>query len=476
VNSFEIIVVVLGIPATVATAARWLRVAQREHYLPGSVTRFALRWWRIGQLGPPIRGRSSKLAWTRRLKTLAGVWVCMHVALVVILAASLGPAVAVVVVLILLPLVVDGALAFTAPIERRLATPYVNRARQRLEQVAPTIVAITGSYGKTSTKVVLAHLLAGTTQVFATPASFNNRAGLARAINEGLTPGTSVFVAEMGTYGKGEIADLCAWCPPSIAVITAIGPVHLERFGDEGAIVEAKSEILDGALVCVLNVDDARLAILGDSKTRAGQRVVRVSASDQNADVAVVSADQGRARVWIGGDDMGEVDRLSSAPSNAACALAVALELGVPPRDAVRRLATAPVAAHRLEAATSDSGVVVLDDTFNSNPAGARRGLATLRAAGAANGTKVVVTPGMIELGERARAENEAFARETAKVAQVLLIVGRTNSGALEAGGRGTGLELVTVPNREAAVAWVRGHLGHGDAVLYENDLPDHYP
>ena len=65
----------------------------------------------------------------------------------------------------------------------------------------------------------------------------------ARAVNEQLTPGTDVFVAEMGTYGKGEIAELCRWCPPSIAVITAIGPVHLERFKTEEAIVEAKAEI-----------------------------------------------------------------------------------------------------------------------------------------------------------------------------------------------------------------------------------------
>lgn len=475
-NALEALIFFLAGAELLAAPFAWLRVAQREHYIPWSVTPFALRWWRALRLGPSLRGRTSKLVWTRRLRTVAGVWLALTVTLIAALSNVLPAFALVPLAAVTVPVVVDLALAITAPIERRLATPYVTRAAARLRQVAPTIVAITGSYGKTSTKVVLAHLVAGTKPVFATPASFNNRAGVARAVNEGLTPGTQVFIAEMGTYGKGEIADLCAWCPPEISVITAIGPVHLERFGSEDAIVRAKSEILDGARVCVLNVDDERLRALADARAEAGQRVVRVSARDQNADVAVVAADQGRARVWIGADDMGEVAQLAAAPGNAACALAVALELGVPRVEAVRRLASAPSAAHRLETATSGAGVVVLDDTFNANPAGARRALAALRSAGAPAGRKVVVTPGMIELGPRAADENRAFAKDAARVAGVLVVVGRTNRHALESGARGAGLDTVRVATREAAVAWVRANLGNGDAVLYENDLPDHYP
>ena len=439
------------------------------------MTRLFRRWLATGRSGPSLRGRTSPLAWTRRLRTLAIVWLVLQ-ALVALALAALHPIIAIALSPLSVPLVLDLALAVTAPIERRMATPYVTKATERLNQVAPTVVAITGSYGKTSTKGVLAHLLAGTRPAYATPASFNNRAGVARAINEGLTPGTQVFIAEMGTYGKGEIADLCAWCPPEIAIITAIGPVHLERFRTEDAIVEAKSEILDGARVGVLNVDDPRLLALADARVASGLRIVRVSASDQNADVAVVPADQGRARVWIGRDDMGEIEQLSAAPGNAACALAAALELGVPRVEAVRRLASAPVAAHRLEVALSDSGVSVLDDTFNANPAGARRALAALRAAGSPSGKRVLVTPGMIELGPRAEEENEAFAREAAQIATTLVIVGRTNRRTLAAGAWDGRAEVVKVGTREEAVEWVRANLGQGDAVLYENDLPDHYP
>ena len=114
------------------------------------------------------------------------------------------------------------------------------------------MVAITGSYGKTTTKQYTAHLLSGSFRVVASPASFNNRMGLARAINEQLAPGTEVFIAEMGTYGRGEIAELCTWIRPEVSAIVAIGPVHLERFKTEERIVSAKSEILDGAKVGVL--------------------------------------------------------------------------------------------------------------------------------------------------------------------------------------------------------------------------------
>ena len=132
------------------------------------------------------------------------------------------------------------------------------------------MVAITGSYGKTTTKGYVAHLVGGTLSVVPSPKSFNNQTGLAKAINENLVPGTDVFVAEMGTYGPGEIAEMCAWIRPDIAVITSIGPVHLERMGTEQRIAAAKSEILQDAGVMVLNVDSPWLAAIADRE--AGRR------------------------------------------------------------------------------------------------------------------------------------------------------------------------------------------------------------
>jgi UDP-N-acetylmuramoyl-tripeptide--D-alanyl-D-alanine ligase len=340
--------------------------------------------------------------------------------------------------------------------------------------VAPTVVGITGSFGKTSTKQHVAHLVAGSLTVVASPASFNNRAGLARAVNEQLVPGTDVFVAEMGTYGKGEIAELCQWCPPSIAVITAIGPVHLERFKTLEAIVAAKSEITETASSVVLNVDDPHLAALADRLAAAGTAsVVRCSAVDNAADVYVDAA-EGLVAVHVDGAVVGSGIPLpgSVRPSNLACALAAAFALGVPHAAAISRIAGLPTVPNRLASAEAPSGVWVIDDTFNSNPRGARVALAEL-ADRAGGGRRVVVTPGMVELGRLQFEENRAFAEEIAGSATDLVIVGYTNRRALRSGS--SPLRPIYVRTRDEAVAWVRATLGPGDAVLYENDLPDHY-
>jgi UDP-N-acetylmuramoyl-tripeptide--D-alanyl-D-alanine ligase len=469
------------IPAAIAIqlvalldGVRWLRVAQREHYLAGSVTRFAARWWRVG-IGLPLRGRTGKLVWTRRMRVLALITLVLHVGVVFAFIALVGPVLASLIALVLLPATIDGALLVATPLEERALRPFITQATQKLKTIDPTIVGITGSYGKTSTKVVLAHIVNGTKTVAASPASFNNRAGLARAVNEGLSPGTEVFVAEMGTYGPGEIAELCEWCPPEISIITAIGPVHLERFGSEEVTLVAKSEILVSATTVILNEDDERLAKLADALTIAGRkRVMRASATRIDADVAVVADDEG-GRVYEDGKLLGRVSQLPTAPTNVACAVAAARALGVPAKDIVARLDSAPVASHRLETATAASGAVVLDDTFNSNPAGARRALDALARAGAPGGRKVLITPGMIELGPRQFEENEKFAAEAAKVAAIVGVVGHTNRKALLKGLNGTPVDVKKFRTREKAAAWVRSNLTSGDAVLYENDLPDLY-
>jgi UDP-N-acetylmuramoyl-tripeptide--D-alanyl-D-alanine ligase len=395
------------VAACVPAGLRWLRVAQREHYLAGSVSRFAARWWRVdrvnvamavivlagavaslwwpltgvvvaggvagGPVGLSLRGRTSPLAWTRRLKTLAVVWAALEVVVVGVgigtgLAAPLAVLAAVAV-----PVVVDLACLVTSPLEHRLSSHFVDAAAARLARVAPTVVAVTGSYGKTSTKGHITHLVRGSRTVVATPASFNNRAGLARAVNEHLADGTEVFVAEMGTYGVGEIADMCAWCPPDIAVITAIGPVHLERFGSEERIVEAKAEILERAHDVVLVVDDARLAALADRAADQGKRVWRCSASDRTADVCVTrDEDSGPLSAFVHGTVVAENVRVPTGvqPSNLACAVAVALALRIDAGSIGSRLADLPAVEHRLEATRSSSGVLILDDTYNANPAG----------------------------------------------------------------------------------------------------------
>lgn len=476
--------------AAVPAGLRWLRVAQREHYLPWEVTRFAVRWWRngvvnrfldlvgllgviltlfhpmwgllvplaqVGPIGLSVRGVTSPLAWTPRLRRLAAV-VAAPSAAVFVAGAALSAPLLIVVPLYLLYLLVDLALAALAPVERRIGGKWVERAASKLRSLGPDVVAITGSYGKTTTKSYVAHLLSGSRRVVASPASFNNRMGLARAINENLTPGTDVFVAEMGTYGHGEIADLCEWIPPKVAAMVSIGPVHLERFGTLEAIAQAKSEILDRAEVGVICVDYPHLAAIA-AERKETMRIVEVSARDGIVvgDEKVMDAPEGVFAV------------------NLAVGLGICVALGIEPGEVIPRVADLPMAEHRQSVTTGGSGFTIVDDTFNSNPDGARSALDVLIRTGA-GGTTAVITPGMVELGSVQDEENRAFAAEAAARVDHFVIVGRTNRRSLLEGSANGKASVTVVESRDEAVEWARSRLGPGDAVLYENDLPDHYP
>ncbi|MGD0440744.1 MAG: UDP-N-acetylmuramoyl-tripeptide--D-alanyl-D-alanine ligase [Acidimicrobiales bacterium] len=512
----RVVTLVAVVGSIVCADLRWWRVAQREHYLPGAAARFGWRWWTstpfnivvallavgcaglasavsasalgtgaIVALGPGglrLRGRTSRLAWTRRLSQVAVVTLAMEGLVVALTGAYAGVTWAVLAAAcsaVLTPVFVDGALALLRPVEDVLAQRHVARASAVLDRVHPTVVGITGSYGKTSTKTYLAHLLAGDRSVVASPRSFNNRAGLARTVNEHLVPGTEVLVAEMGAYGPGEIAALCRWLQPEIAVITSIGPAHLERFGTLERTLSAKAEITSTARVVVLNVDDERLEGLAGN-LGPSQKVVRVSGLDATADVAVLElADALELRIC--GRSHGVAPLAAGTPppirSNAACAAAVALELGTDPETLVRRLASLPGVPNRLQRYQANAGYVVLDDTFNANPVGAGHALQTLESESSV-GRRALVTPGMVELGRIQPAENAALAERAALVVTDLVVVGRTNRAALLAGSRRAGRppSVKIVGTREEAVTWAREELGPGDAVLFENDLPDHFP
>jgi UDP-N-acetylmuramoyl-tripeptide--D-alanyl-D-alanine ligase len=493
--------------AALAGSVRWLRVAQREHYIPGSVTRFWWRWiWSsalntvvwvalvaeclVGiwftpilffaaafvvqwPIGLPVRGRTGKLAWTRRLRTVAGVSALAAAALTVAVAIPFGIAPAAALLAVAVPFTIDAALLLTAPLESRLADRHLRAASAKLARIKPIVVAITGSYGKTSTKEHLRDLLAGALEVVASPASFNNKAGLSRAINERMGPSCEVFIAEMGTYGPGEIRELCRSIPPAVAVITAIGPVHLERMGSLEAITAAKAEILERATTAVLNVDSPHLAGLA-AEVRPRMTVLRCGSDGDDLDVRVVTKGAD-FEVHAAGTEC-VVPRPEGVQAvNVSCALGAALALGVSLDRVVERIAKLAPPPHRAQEELTPSGVLVIDDTYNANPEGARHALQELASAEVA-GSRVLVTPGLIELGRAQDAENRQLARLAAGIVDDLIIVNATNRAALRTGAREGGVEPVELRDREQAVGWVREHLRAGDAVLYENDLPDHYP
>jgi UDP-N-acetylmuramoyl-tripeptide--D-alanyl-D-alanine ligase len=190
-----------------------------------------------------------------------------------------------------------------------------------------------------------------------------------------------------------------------------------------------------------------------------------------------VFADPVSGVVTVHGDEIGVFDPTSIHAGNVACALGAVVGLGFDPRRVATRLGDLPQTAHRRTVGKSDRGFTIVDDTFNSNPAGARAALDTLEHV-AGQGRMALVTPGMVELGSRQYDENRSLIAEAAaRGVEWLVVVGHTNRRALLDGAQEQGIgSVIVTETREEAVEWVRRNLQPGDAVLYENDLPDHYP
>jgi len=518
-TSAEVLLLVVAVVVTLGVLGiqniKALRVAQRVHYLPGEVSRIQRLWlerrpltgvfWLVaallafvgamaevtmgmpelawlGVVAPllfvltpwrfPLRGVTSPLAFTSRaLRAFAAAWVLQLVAgafafWFIGIAGVLVP-------LLLNAHLWDLALWFMWKIERRLSRRFVTDAKIKLKRVNPTVVAITGSYGKTSTKGYVAHLVGATHQTVASPASFNNLMGLSRTINEHLVVGTGVFVAEMGMNQEGRIRELSELFPPDIAAITVIGEAHMERLGSQEAIFRAKAEITEKAPTVILPVDQPELRALADKCRREGKTVITVSGKGKPADI-VVDPELGLVR--YGPDD--QESSIDVPPFghgiNIAVALGIAWALEVPKDQALARLGSLPVAAHRAEVQRTPEGVWIIDDTYNSNPVGSAR--AVRDAASVARergGPLVVVTPGMVELGPVQFERNTQLAEAVIDAGGTLIAVGLTNRKALLAGSQGQA--EVFLGRAEAVEAALRA-AGNKGVILYENDLPDHYP
>ena len=421
--------------------------------------------------GLSIKGRTGPLVWTRRATTTAAVATVVSVGIACIGLVSNRPWLPAAAVVWAVPVILDLTTRALKPYEEHRSKAFVDQAVARLNRVHPRVVAITGSYGKTSTKNHLAQIM-GDDGIVVTPRSFNNRAGLSRAINENLADGTRVFVAEMGTYGPGEIRSLCSWCVPEIAVVTALGPVHLERMKRLDVIEAAKYEITERANVVIVNTDDHVLARWPQKLTAAGKRVRTAGSTNESASVRV-GVDGPNWSVSVDGTVVGVGPAIVGVQAtNLACAIAVALELGVRTDELLDRLRRVEAVENRSNVVTAASGVEVIDDTFNANPASAASALKLLSSLHL-SGRRVVVTPGLIELGREQYGENLALARKIAFIEAELVIVNRTNAVPLSIGFAGPVRRFNT---RDEAVTWVRSALVAGDGVLYLNDLPDHYP
>ncbi|KUI37809.1 UDP-N-acetylmuramoyl-tripeptide--D-alanyl-D-alanine ligase [Mycobacterium sp. IS-1590] len=346
-----------------------------------------------------------------------------------------------------------------------------------------TIIGITGSSGKTSTKDLVAAVLAPLGEVIAPPGSFNNELGHPWTVLRA-TPSTDFLVLEMSARHRGNIAALAAIAPPSIAVVLNVGTAHLGEFGSREAIAETKSELpqaVPASGAVVLNVDDSAVAAMA-AKTAA--RIVAVSREPAGRQVdvwanAVTLDELARPRFTLhaGGDrvDVALAVHGDHQVSNALCAAAVALECGASLEQVAAALATAgPVSGHRMQVATRSDGVTVINDAYNANPDSMGAGLkalAWMAREGGGRRRSWAVLGEMAELGDDAISEHDRIGRLAVRLDVSRLIVvgtGRTMSamhhGAVMEGSWGA--EATMVPDTDAALELLRAELQPSDVVL----------
>ena len=373
------------------------------------------------------------------------------------------------------------------PLERRIKARYREEARARLKALDPLVIGITGSYGKTSTKHILAHILASAAPTLATPGSVNTEMGISRIVREELAPHHRYFIVEMGAYGPGSIARLCRLAPPKLGIITAVGVAHYERFGDGDTVFDAKFE-LAGAVAaqggCTVVMGDAM-----PSERLAGWRAregdgLRLVGDVAGSTLRLVKVAQTRTGLELEIEGEGVPATALEVPlfgahqaQNVLAAVAAARELGVPIEVIRAALARMPQIRHRLEIGVA-GGITVIDDAYNANPTGFAAALGLLDILVGAGGRRILVTPGMVELGARHDAEHARLGALAAQHVDIALVVGPERIASFVEAFQAAsppGASLERFPDQATAEAWVKAHASAGDVVLFENNLPDLY-
>lgn len=384
-----------------------------------------------------------------------------------------------------LPFLIITANKLLEPAEERVKAKFRNEAVEKFNRLAPKVVAITGSFGKTSTKHILAHILDAAAPTLATPGSVNTEMGITRVIREQLTPEHQFFIVEMGAYGPGSIARLCRLTPPDVALVTAVGAAHYERFKTLETVAKAKFEIAEAVFKkggkAVVSTDGIPEHLLKERMSVVEGDYIQVGSV---GDIVLESYDLTANGLEIKVKDGDETQTLllplygRHQAGNAVVAAATARALGLPWAAIKGALATVPQIRYRLEVAKSSDAPTIINDAYNSNPIGFAAALECLDVLVEEGGRRILVTPGMVELGAIHDEEHERLGKLTAVHTDIVCVVTPdripTYVTGLEAANDGS-KTVMTFATQDAAETWVKNNWQPADAVLFENNLPDLY-
>lgn len=374
------------------------------------------------------------------------------------------------------------AIWLLSPVEAAINRKYLNEAKNILKGMPSlTVIGITGSFGKTSTKHYLHRILSEHFETLMTPGSFNTPLGVIRTIREHLKPQHQVFICEMGAKQKGDIAEICQIVNPSIGIITAVGPMHLQTFHTIENVQATKFELADAlspqglavvnndfSLCASREVNNCKVIRYAVSTPKGAQLIASDIEYTPDGTSFTVKSTDGK-EMHLHTHLVGECNI-----SNLLAAIAVAKALGVPDQKISYAVSRIEQVEHRLSIKKTPGGVTIIDDAFNSNPEGSRMAVEVLSHF--TSGKRIIVTPGMIELGDRQYELNRALGCNIGANTDVAIIVGQYNREALCDGILSTNFSkenLHTVASFTDAQKLLSTLLRSGDTVLYENDLPD---
>lgn len=441
-----------------------------------------------------------KLVYTARVKRLILTDSILVILLLVLTGVFLGVsriagAFAILTMLQIIALVIVNWI--NRPMEGMINQHYINDAKKKLRSVPDlTVIGVTGSYGKTSVKYYLDTLLKEHFEVLITPESYNTPMGVVKTIRSSLKPSHQIFICEMGARHVGDIKEICDIVHPEHGIITSVGPQHLETFFNMDNIVNTKFELADALPEVGL------LFLNGDNE------YIRNHSGKYKNKIFYTTGEWAKARELESQIEEGEVSqyyqtgdvKLSrtgteftvTAPDgeketfqmrllgehnviNVAGAVAVANTLGIPLKQLkvpVRRIQ--PV-AHRMQL-LERGNYTIIDDAFNSNPVGSRAAVETLKQF---EGVRILITPGMVELGEKEEEYNYKFGTYAADCCDYILLVGEKHTAPIHKGVLESGFsqERCRVFEKlEDALSFAYSIKAEGHKfILLENDLPDNY-
>ena len=378
------------------------------------------------------------------------------------------------------PLLTFALWAITLPIENKISAYYINDAKQILaSRPDMTVIGVTGSYGKTTTKFILTRILSEKFNVVCTPHSYNTPMGVVKTIRTMLKPQTEIFVCEMGAKEVGNIKEVCDIASPKYGIITSVGPQHLETFKSIQNVFLTKFELADA-----VKENNGITFVNGDSKEiikRIGDEF-KIYGTDKKFDFYGKDLSYGRAgsqfTLKLGKKNVKFTTALLGLHSiiDIIGAVSLAYTLGVDIPDLQYAVASLKPAEHRLEMKPFTNGSLLIDDAYNSNPEGC---LEAVRVLGSFEGMqKVIVTPGLVELGDKEYECNYDLGKEAAKNCDKIILVGTNRSKPIADGVRENGFNeenLFVVSSFKEAMDIYSTFADKNTVVLFENDLPDNY-